>query len=388
LLNMHTFYFANCCLQVSGESSILDDSQLSYFRNKRPYSTKVVLNISLDACPVYESVANVPVGSGVTVGDIAGEEWLFSRGNPENLCCLAASRDYSVLRGYIGEAEDNEQVLRENFIHLLRLAVECHLAHNNGVSVHASCVSFDKKALLFAAPAGAGKSTQAGIWERYLGARIISGDRPFLHLSGDDAPRAFGVPWDGKEQIFLQENYPVLGVMEVRRANASSLRRMSRDQAFNLMVKQCFIPMWDDAAKFSVMKTIRLLTQKVPFYRLFCTREESAAQLLHKVLFTGQKSILKKVQADLKVKEGFILKNIVDEWIVMPTGKNIKNFEGAIILNDVSAFIWRKLEKSISRDDILQAVLDEFDIDRQTAAADLDEFLGKIEDLGILHRGL
>lgn len=383
---MHNYYFADCCLRILEGNNFLYNSQLSNFQNKLSYSNKIILSISSDACPAYANIVNLPVGSGITVGDIEGKKWLFSGDDKRNLCCIEASYDYSALHGYINNAQcDDEHVLKENFLQLLRLAIECHLAHNNGVSVHASCINFDGKAVLFTAPAGTGKSTQANIWEKFLGAKIINGDRPLLHLFPDEV-RAYGVPWDGKEQIFSQGNFPVIAIVEVRRASGNNLRKMSEDQAFKLMMKQCFIPMWDDMAKFSVMKTIRLIVQKIPFYRLFCLPDESAAELLHKVLFANQKSFLKKVQIDMKIKEGFILKNIVDEWIVMPTGSNINNFEGAMILNDVSAFIWKQLEKPISRDDLLQAILDEYDINVQTAAADLDGILEKLESLGILQK--
>jgi len=383
---MHNYYFAECCLRIPEKNNFLSNSQLSYFRNKLSHCNKVVLNISSDACPAYENLVNVSVGSGIIVGDIEGKKWLFSSDDKRNPCCIETSCDYSSLQGYINITQcDDEHLLKENFMQLLRIATECHLAYNNGVSVHASCINFNEKAVLFAAPAGTGKSTQANIWEKHMGAKIINGDRPFLHLFSEEV-RAYGVPWDGKEQIFSQENYPVIAVVEVRRANSNNLRKMSEDQAFRLMMKQCFIPMWDDTLKFSVMKTIRLIAQKIPFYRLFCLPEESATELLNKVLFTNQNSLLKKVQADMKLREGFILKNIVDEWIVMPTGSNMKNFEGAIVLNDVSAFIWKQLEKPISRDDLLQVVLDEYDINEQTAAADLDVLLEKLEGLGILQK--
>lgn len=86
----------------------------------------------------------------------------------------------------------------------------------------------------------------------------------------------------------------------------------------------------------------------------------------------------------MKLKEGFILRNVVGEWVVMPTGSNVMDFEGAIVLNDVSAFIWEQMGDTISRDDLLQLLLDEYEIDRQTAAADLDEFLEKLKSRGIL----
>jgi serine protease inhibitor len=216
-----------------------------------------------------------------------------------------------------------------------------------------------------------------------LGAKIINGDRPTLHINHTEI-RAHGVPWDGKEQLFLQENYPVSTIVEVRQAKQNSIRKLSNNQAFKLLMKQCFIPMWDDNAKFQVIKTIRYISKNVTFYRIFSLPHESAVKLLDEILTNNKTTLLKEEQPDMYLKEGFILKNIVDEWIIMPKGNNIKNFEGAIVINEIAAFIWQKLEKPISREDLLQAVLDEYDIDEQTASSDLNELLDKLNGLEIL----
>ncbi len=86
----------------------------------------------------------------------------------------------------------------------------------------------------------------------------------------------------------------------------------------------------------------------------------------------------------MKVKNGFILKNIADEWVVMPTCIYIKKFEGAIILNDIAAFIWKQLEKHKTREELIEAVLGEYDIDEETAAADIDEIIDNLRGMNIL----
>ena len=382
---MQKYYFADSCLQVFDDNNFFHANRLSNFQNEISYNNEIILNTSFDNCTSKEEVINVSTGSGVNIG-VDGNRWIFSGTDITNPCCIEANCDCSKLHCYINLSESSDKnALSENTLQLLRTAIECNLAHHDGVSIHASCITHNKKAILFTAPSGIGKSTQADIWKNSMGAKIISGDRPFLHLFADEV-RAYGVPWDGKEQIFLQEDYPVSAIIEVRRASENSIRKLSETQAFRLMMKQCFIPMWDDTAKFSVMETISLISKKVPFYRLFCLPQKSAAELLNEVLFINQNISLKEEKPDMRLKEGFILKNIVGEWIIMPTGNNIKKFEGAIVLNDIAAFIWNKLEKPISRDDLLQAVLDEYDIDEQTAADDLDKVIIKLNSLEILQQ--
>ena len=375
-------YFAGCCMSVQEQDHFLRGSQLMDFLNEATYKSKIELILSSGTAAENENLKTVSDRSGVIVAKTADGGWLFSSDDEKTPCSIEASQDYSVLHGFISECSD-EKALREKFIQLLRVVTECHLSHHNGISLHASCVCSSGKAVLFSAPSGTGKSTQANIWKEHLGAKLINGDRPFIGVSPEGV-RAYGVPWDGKEQIFLQDNYPVKAIVEVRQAKSNYLRKMSRDQAFKLLMKQCFIPMWDDEAKFLAVKTIRKIANTVPFYRLFCLPEENSAELLNSVLFAEKASLAKEEKKDMKIAEGFILRNVVDEWIVMPQGTNIKNFEGAIVLNEVSAFIWKQLENSISREDLLKAILDEFEVNEQEAAADLDEFLGELEERNFL----
>lgn len=381
---MQKFFFAGCCLRVLDKNDFLLDSPLSFFESELPYSCDAVLEVSIGVLPKYNGPTFIYEGKGIRVAGIGEGKWLFLSEDKENPCSIEAEDGYSFLKGYaaadccgdIGE-------LRKNFFELLRLAVECRMALHNGVAIHASCVRVNNQAVLFAAPSGAGKSTQAALWKKHLGAGILSGDRPLLNVHQQEV-RVHGVPWDGKEQIFLQEDWPVAAIVEVRKASRHCVRRLSPNQAFRLLAKQCFIPMWDDAAKFSVMRMMRQIAKSVPCYRFFCLPDAGGVELLGGILFDGQRDRLKREQPDMKIKEGFILKNVMDEWVVMPAGSNIKNFEGAIVLNEVAAFVWRQLEVSVSREDLLCAVLQEYDTDEKTAGADLDVILGQIRELGIL----
>ena len=86
----------------------------------------------------------------------------------------------------------------------------------------------------------------------------------------------------------------------------------------------------------------------------------------------------------MKAKNGFVLRKVVDEQILMPVGDNIGQFNGTVLMNDVSAFVWEKLQESVTKEELLQAVLSEFEVDEETASRDLDELLEKFAGLGII----
>ena len=96
-----------------------------------------------------------------------------------------------------------------------------------------------------------------------------------------------------------------------------------------------------------------------------------------------QHRILKE-DKDMKAKSGFVLRNVAGEHILMPTGDNIGVFKGTILMNDVSATIWEKLSNPVSRDDLLRAILDEYDVEESAAAADLDALLEKLREYDVI----
>ena len=86
----------------------------------------------------------------------------------------------------------------------------------------------------------------------------------------------------------------------------------------------------------------------------------------------------------MKAKPGFVVRNIVDEFILMPTGDNIGRFNGTVLLNEVSAFVWEKLQNPLSKEDLLEAVLDEYEVSRDTAAKDLDNLLETLRGYDVI----
>jgi len=378
-----SYYFADHCLHVSG-SEFLSQSSLANFACIQPHSTSSRLEIRPYESRIDEEDILVAQESGICIYRAPDGRWILKSSDTASPCRIEADEVYSQLYASITpKAEEKLPANQDSFLQLLRTAEESFLCSRGGLSVHAACVKHMGKAVLFTAPSGTGKSTQADLWIRSLGASLISGDRPHLSIFPSEI-RAYGVPWDGKEQQFSQDFAPVSAIVEIRQARENRIRVLSPEQAFRVLIKQTFIPMWDDQAKFLAIRSIRDIANRVPFYRLFCNMDDEAAIVLESVVFQQNKDKLERQEKDMKIKEGFILRNIVDEWIVMPKGTNIKTFEGAVVLNEVSAHIWRQLEKPLSYPDLLQSVLDEFDVSEEAARTDLDVFLNRLRENDLL----
>lgn len=88
----------------------------------------------------------------------------------------------------------------------------------------------------------------------------------------------------------------------------------------------------------------------------------------------------------MKIKQGFVLQNVVNTHIVVPVSQDTLNYKGMLSLNETGAFLWSALEKGTDREGLLKALLEEYDVQEAVAAADMDEFLDHIERIGALER--
>ena len=298
--------------------------------------------------------------------------WLFQTPH-RNDTCVICDRHYHEIQ-LLRPAQWNVEHLTR---FLLRTAFECRFCYEGIVSLHAACVEMGDFAVAFTGHSGLGKSTRAKAWVDGLGARWISGDRPAVRLEKTGST-ACGVPWDGKEQIFRDVEVPLKCIMEVRRSLANYVRRLSEDQARRLIMQQSFVPMWDTDAAVMAMANVRQLVRKTPVYRVFCGPEAEDAKAIYDIL-VNHPELIREEAKDMKIKEGFVLRNVVDEFIVMPTGDNIAKFEGAVVLNEVSAFIFKQLETPVSHDDLLAAMLSEYDVDEATARTHVAAFIEKLK---------
>lgn len=86
----------------------------------------------------------------------------------------------------------------------------------------------------------------------------------------------------------------------------------------------------------------------------------------------------------MKLKDGYILREIAGEAVLIPSGQNALEFNGIIALNAISAEIWKLLQANADREQILHSILDAYDVTEEVAAADLDEFLDQLRKLNIL----
>lgn len=86
----------------------------------------------------------------------------------------------------------------------------------------------------------------------------------------------------------------------------------------------------------------------------------------------------------MKIKNGFVKKEIAGSEIVVPVGVEAQKFNGMITLGGPAGFFWDCFQNDITIDDAVKLVTDEYDIDADTARKDLEGFVKMLEDNNLL----
>ncbi len=85
----------------------------------------------------------------------------------------------------------------------------------------------------------------------------------------------------------------------------------------------------------------------------------------------------------MKIKDGFILREVAGENIVVATGSEL-NLNMMITLNGTGRFLWEHLEKETTEDQLVSAILKEYDVDEERAKAAVSAFVEKLSANGFL----
>ena len=86
----------------------------------------------------------------------------------------------------------------------------------------------------------------------------------------------------------------------------------------------------------------------------------------------------------MKVKENFMLRKVADSYVVVPVGKLTLDFNGIINLNETGAFLFELLQKGAEREDLIEKMLEEYEVSPEKAASDIDIFIQKVKEADVL----
>ncbi len=89
----------------------------------------------------------------------------------------------------------------------------------------------------------------------------------------------------------------------------------------------------------------------------------------------------------MKIRNGFMLRKVGGQNVVVAVGAASRDFNGIIKLNETGAFLWELLKSERTPEELTEALLAEYDIDRETASADVEAFAERLSRAELLDRG-
>lgn len=149
------------------------------------------------------------------------------------------------------------------------------------ILLHGSTVAVDGSAYLFTARSGTGKSTHTRLWREAFGSRVvmINDDKPFLKFTPDGI-LACGSPWSGKHGLDSNISAVLKGICLLERGTENQITPLAAEEILPFLQKQCHIPADPDKLP-RLLELLAELTQRVPLWRMTCTKESQAAQVAY-----------------------------------------------------------------------------------------------------------
>lgn len=84
------------------------------------------------------------------------------------------------------------------------------------------------------------------------------------------------------------------------------------------------------------------------------------------------------------IKKDYMLREVAGHHIVVAIGQASKEFRGIINLNSTGAFLWKKLQTPTSTKELIEHLLNEYEVDEMTAKNDVEAFLEALQEANLL----
>lgn len=153
------------------------------------------------------------------------------------------------------------------------------LLQHGDMILHASYIAWNGQAILFAAPSGTGKSTQADLWRRYAGAELVNGDRALISRK-NGVWYSCGYPCCGSSAVCMNRTLPLSMIVILEQGDRNRIVSLSASEKIRAVVSGTELFPWDSAEIGRALDLAEILAANVPVIRLICRPDEEAVNLL------------------------------------------------------------------------------------------------------------
>lgn len=86
----------------------------------------------------------------------------------------------------------------------------------------------------------------------------------------------------------------------------------------------------------------------------------------------------------MKINRNFVLRQVVDTWVVLPLADKTVNFNGMLTLNESGVLLWNALENGADMAQLVNVLMAEYAVSSAEAETDAESFIGKLRSVGCL----
>ena len=86
----------------------------------------------------------------------------------------------------------------------------------------------------------------------------------------------------------------------------------------------------------------------------------------------------------MKIKSGFVVRKIANQYMAVPVGARAKELHGMIGLNETAAFLWELLKEERTEEELAALVYEEYEISEEHALETVQRFCKSLQEEGVL----
>lgn len=193
----------------------------------------------------------------------------------EEPCMLYEETETAGKTVYLNKKYESALLNTGNYKIFNALALEKVLIAHESIILHASYVNYKGKAILFTAPSGTGKSTQAALWEKYKDAEVVNGDRVIIR-KGKEGYEAWGIPVCGSSDICLNRTLPIAAIVYLQQGLNNHMQIMGFAERVKRLISETTISFFDHDFVERALEILQSIGAQIPCYYYSCTKDENA----------------------------------------------------------------------------------------------------------------
>ncbi len=215
--------------------------------------------------------------------ETGGCRWAFARAKQDDYqACARCSPGFDQVDCCINGALCRPE--RVNLATLMRyLPMAAILGQFGAFLLHSSQILWHGKGILFSAPSGTGKTTQAKLWRQERGAELLCNDRTML-FRRDGIWHTCGYPLDGSEPVYSNRAAALGCIVLLRQGKSCEIRRLRAGEALAGLLSQVQTDVWNGSSGAEWANRLGNLLEDVTVYQYYCTPLPEAVDVLERAL--------------------------------------------------------------------------------------------------------